>query len=241
MIVHAAGSDHELLPSQRNDVLGVIERTGFDPREFAWAKMKDDWTGADDPYVPAIVHQPTRFFCAISNRPFYSGPRMGMQGNFQVQVSPGFHRLTEEVTGIPSFAGVLIQVHEWLARVRREQVPDRWTELEASRALAGVIEHEPDNTSFTTDERARIGAALEELRAVAVRLELPAAQLHNVNITINYLQPAAGRLGRTDWFAVALQLFTWAVPFSVFSAAVFRALAWVVHLPMPPMLPPIGP
>lgn len=240
MIVPAIDPDRELLPSQLNAVLAWIERDGFDPREFEWTRPPDDWTGWDDDYVPTIVHQPTGFYCAISNRPVLNV--RGTAGKFQVQVSPGVQHRMEVVAQLNSFdPEVLSQVHVWLQRIRSEQVPDRWAELQASRALAGVIEHEPDNTPFTMDERARIAATLEELRAAATRLQLPASQQNNVNITINYLQPAAERLGRTDWFAVALQLFTWAVPFTVFGAIVLRALGWVVHLPIPPALPPIVP
>jgi hypothetical protein len=88
--------ERELLPSQRNAILTVIERESFDPREFAWERRDDDWTGADNPYVPAIVQTPTRFSCAISNRPVFVSGTYGFQGRFQVQVSPGVGLVIEQ-------------------------------------------------------------------------------------------------------------------------------------------------
>lgn len=85
--------------------------------------------------------------------------------------------------------------------------------LEASRGLVTqVVEEERDTEAFTPAERARIVTALDEIREAVGRLELGAADTKRVLRVVDYVQKSSERLGRKDWFLLAVTLFTWAIP-----------------------------
>jgi hypothetical protein len=229
----------QLLTSQKNRIFSIVEAAGFDPRAFAWTVVRENWTGWDEE-VPVLTHVPTGFFCAISDHP--APPSFAARrGNalFQIQVSPGEQYQTEERSALGDFEAVCHEVAMWLTRIRREDIPDQWQALEASRTLVGsVIEREPDNAPFNEAELVRVAAALGELRAVAARLELGAAETKRLGAVVDYLAQTAGRMGRKDWFLLAVALCTWAVPpakAAAFAQAVIHVLQWIIHLP--PLLP----
>ncbi len=228
---------YELLKSQRAVIFQAIRDRGFDPRSFRWELADGEWSGWSDD-TPRLVHVPTGFFCAFSVAPPDRSIARDI-GRFQVLVSPGREIQQERVFGMGSFGDVLAVVEEWLPRILLESAPDPWEQLdEPQRLIVEVIEREPDNAPFTDAERARIAASLDDIRQLAVELQLSTTALRQLDAKIDFVGKAAKRMGRKDWFMLTVALLTYAVPpdkLGQLVQGVVHALQWIVHLP--PLLP----
>ncbi len=224
----------ELLPSQRNYVLTLVRNAQFDPAEFAWGTHDGDWPGKAT--VPVLVHTPTGYFCAFSTHTSNPGSpawHPALQGTFTLLISPGANHEQEVVQGLDDFNAVGQRVRAWLEYVRRESVPDLWTELaNQRRAIAAVVELAPDNAPFSGPDVARVVESLDAIGRMARALKLTADEIKRVNGGVAYLKKAAERMGRKDWFLLACTMLAWAVPpdkAGQLLQGVFHALQWVVH------------
>jgi len=225
----------QLLTSQKNLVLKTIEKWHFDPREFVWGSRSGAWSGLHED-VPELRHTPTGFFCAFSIHTSDSGSptwHPARQGMFTLLVSPGANHAQEVVNALKDFDAVAFQVGAWVLRIKRESAPDLWEQLNAQRRLIGdVVAGEPDNTPFTPAELPRVAAGLREVGQLAERLQLTAEEVKRLTAGVDYLVEAAPRMGRKDWFLLAVALLTWGMPAEKaiqLAQGLFQAVQWMVH------------
>lgn len=173
-----------LLKEQRNSVLLAIRTAGFDPRHFEW-------------HCDELLHPESDSYF-----------RFGFMGDSPtVEFAPAQNKPTQELTFVRDWDNVLTGVSSWLKALRREhETPDLWAELSReARAIAGVPEADADNRPFEPDELRRLTAQLHELREyVAKTYELSEEQNRALEARLAYLEEAAARLGRRDWWQFAL-------------------------------------
>jgi hypothetical protein len=166
-----------LMRWQKNEVFGVIQDAGLDPREFAWEE--DDGL---------LRHKPTGYWFRFETT------REGSPAH-----SPGVNERIEP--HYPGLWSAQVQtVPEWLRALRREITePDLWGELE--REQKAVAELQPvENTPFTPEERERIARQLGEVKEYVRKThELSSNQFRELESRIDYLIEAADRLPRVDW------------------------------------------
>jgi hypothetical protein len=94
------------------------------------------------------------------------------------------------------------RVRRWLKDVKRDlETPDLWAELGGERELlAPAAETDVQNTPFTSDEQAEIARQLRELKQyIQETYSLSEEETLALHARLDYLEEAAGRLGRIDW------------------------------------------
>jgi hypothetical protein len=122
---------HELLTTQRNQVLAEIRDAGLNPAEFEWRDVVSDVTKTglgSPPYtVQGIVHLPAGagFVFDLDSR----------RGHHYAIFRPGRDGPSERINADTWFVA-LNYVREWLGLVKREyETPDLWAEIGQRREL----------------------------------------------------------------------------------------------------------
>ncbi len=140
------------------------------------------------------------------------------------------------------------RVERWARDVKRDvDTPDLWAEVQAEREIfTGDSFVDDDNSSFSQDEQAEI---VEQVRVIKVFVQTSHvhddAQWRSIEAKLDYIQEAAGRIGRKDWWLLVLGVMfeliaTGLLPPNAVRdiiTAAFHALGHLFKMP-PPMLPP---
>jgi hypothetical protein len=101
-----------------------------------------------------------------------------------------------------SWETLMTRVSSWLRDVKLDlDTPDLWAEMQGEAELLGGTSGEAnDNTPFTPEEQKEIELRLREVeQRVKEAYSLSAEQMTALNVKIDYLVDAVGRLGRNDW------------------------------------------
>lgn len=90
---------------------------------------------------------------------------------------------------------------------------------------AGYIDQNPENTPFSQEELDRIASSLDDIRdAMADRLDLKPGQLRYLDVKLDEMREASGRLGRKDWINYAVGTLTSVVITAAFDPSAAKAL-----------------
>jgi len=106
-----------------------------------------------------------------------------------------------------TWPGLMNRVNLWLGELKSDlETPDLWADLRRESETLVVAAEEPfDNTSFTADEQHEIAEQLRELKEyVKETYSLSEQAVQALEAKLEFLEVAAGRLGRTDWRALVV-------------------------------------
>ena len=188
--------DAVLTKLQKNQIFGLIQREGLEPSAFAFGDIHtDEYTTMGSPIhfrASRLVHPSTGYYFIF--------------GGEQLILSPGDSRKVEQFGHEDSWSKKTNTFSKWLIRVKRESLAtDLWAALRQEQALGNAASSSPDNNPFSERERSDIGQKVDEIQ----RYLIEGRQLHDeharfVQQEMSYLKKAADRLGRKDWFNIAL-------------------------------------
>jgi hypothetical protein len=221
-----------LQTTQRNEVLATVRAARLEPANFEWGSALR-YRGSQ----AVLTHTATSsFYDFIFDGGLWKGAWQ------PTREAP----LASETLG--TWINVLRAVSGWLDVLRAEiEAPDLWAELQRERsAVMGPALEEPANTPFSSDEREIISTQIRALKEyVADAYELTAHQQRELEARLDYVEAAAGRMGRIDWwnlFAGALINLALAaiVPVHAIQAILVMAAHGLAGLfgNAPPALPP---
>lgn len=240
-----------LKTSQTNALFEAVGAVGLQPDVFRWESRNGSWAGWPEEDTPALVHQPTGYFCAFAllpEDPYRVPHRIANStgvGNHAIQFSPGTDEDREMRIGL-TWPGVLASARSWLGELRTEVgSQDLWaTILTEQRAIAALAGPDQENTVFSTLEQQRIRSALDEVQEqVRSSQALTTGQVQLVLTRLEEVQAATSRLGRKDWIVYVMGSLTSAAISAALAPdaarglfhAVGAALAWLAQ--QTPMLP----
>jgi hypothetical protein len=173
---------------QRNAILKSIEAADLDPRDFELANDPDGDAEA------RIGHGTSESYFAV--RPT-DGIAVGYEWNEVVGDQPVFPYPRSAHT----WPDLLKRLRRWLAEVKDDiETPDLWAELQSEREMLAAAPENVENVPFTAEERAELATQLREIKKYATRNHsLSENQVQALEARLEYLEEAAGRLGRLDW------------------------------------------
>ncbi len=183
------------VPQQlKNECFAAIQEAQLDPADFFWADQTFQLEGGQGALILSI--QPPRVITARFE--------FGFDGfSWRYHYTPDTQAPFQLGKAGP-WAAEMNAVRRWLVAVRNEiGSPDLWAELRRERELlaqpnaAGA----EGNTEFTKDELALISEQIRELKQYVLdSLALPEPQVRELEVRLDYLEQAARRMGRVDWW-----------------------------------------
>jgi hypothetical protein len=184
--------DRRLLKSQKNDVFGRIQASGFEPREFEWTEH----TLADNTFN-RLNHSPSGSWFDFD----YVVGRTS--AGHWVRFSPAEE--TKDGSGFPgAWDGALGYFTSWLRFLRRElEAPPLWEQLAAGEPLLEVPTAGGPDSPFTPPEIDAINARLDDV-VDYFRRELPPGALQALEANIERLREEAKTSGRITWMQTAI-------------------------------------
>jgi len=216
-------AQHQLLPSQKNDVFEVIQRANFPPSEFEWRQeVGDAFLGV----IPKLVHRPSGFWFAFDFDQTYA--------SHVARFSPG-DQAPVEAYGASSWPFQLSKVRDWLDYLGREyHAPDLWGELNRQRELTDAASDaggEDDNRPFSVEEQAAIATQLHEIKELLLRTEqFDDAGQRALEARFDYLEEASSRLGRRDWLSIFYgTVFSWGLSGLISPDTVKQTIVLALH------------
>jgi hypothetical protein len=183
------------IPQQlKNECFAAIQGAQLDPGDFFWADQTTEVQGGQATLI--LSFQPPRIITAR----FEFG---------YAQAEWRYHYIPDPEA--PFGAGnagswdyEMDAFRRWLTAVRAEiGSPDLWGELRRERELlAQPNEARADgNTPFSPDELALISQQIAELKAyIVASLALSEPRVRELDARLDYLEQAAVRTGRVDWW-----------------------------------------
>jgi hypothetical protein len=193
--------DATLTKTQKNALLPLLTKHGFDPSDFAWDQFI---TEESDTFAGIISTHSTRFI-ASQLLHLSTGYHFAF-GGYTTICSPGETRKIAIDGHKENWQTKVAQFDTWLRSVRREvDAPDLWAAVGQERALSNAGSSGIDNTPFTPSEQRHIAEQLSELKQhVFVGQQFQAKQAEFIEVQFSYLKEASERMGRKDWLNVAL-------------------------------------
>lgn len=182
-----------LLPSQRRELFDLIRDAGFDPHEF---ELSDDGRTGHTGQFAEIVHPSTGYYVRIRTAGDFEGT------GWLVDLFPATETRTASTIAGPWQEVPLVAVRHWLELLAREldAGEDPWEQIKRERQIVAAEPDAVENTPFDGAERAAISVQLEEIKEFLRSTgSLEQAQLAAIERRLDYLEDAAGRLGRVDW------------------------------------------
>jgi hypothetical protein len=182
-----------LLPSQRKDVFEFLRAADLDPSAFEWT-TRVSWYSKRR--APAIALQDSGFYFMVD----FATSSVG------VEYSPGQGAPNVQDSFDHDWSYVRPHLAVWTSRMAEElEVPDLWAELKQRRELYTAAGDEKNNEAFTPSELELVHSALREIRELAASsFELGQDQAAALEQRLDYLEGAARRSGRVDWWNILL-------------------------------------
>jgi len=194
--------DYLLLRTQTNKIYECIQDAGLDPLNFELGEESSEVGSEYKPvstYPVSIVrYLHTDFYFKFDRSPFE---------DFFCKSHPSTRDLTIKSPSYKfDWEGALVSFREWLLRLKEQEVPDLWEQLE---------EYAPDETFFNIEELSnvpfsnyeaeKVTASLDKLHIdIKINFNLNARRSLFVERRIEYLKEASNRLGRKDWMHIAI-------------------------------------
>lgn len=178
-------ADTRLLKVQEAEIIEIIRKKGFNPKDFTFLPLKAQ-TAVDDISSEKILYKNQDYFFHFSS-------------NRKLIFSPGRGFITEG-TDFTDWISALAYVNLWLDNLKREvEIIDNWDSI-----INGSIDYTKirfeSNTKFSDNELADIQKRLKEMQTKL--LEMQAFDQESVKIINNnfdYLNESSKRVGRKDW------------------------------------------
>jgi hypothetical protein len=208
----------DLLQSQKNECLEMIQAAGLEPADFRWQFRSAELGGL----YPQVAHSPTTFY--------FTFQRDLSADVFHVEFSPGYESLAQQ-DGPGTWSQVVrVQFPNWLDYLKREYyAPDLWAEVEHQRGMLSADGEGVENTPFTAKEQETIAVQLNEAKVyVRANFELDEGQFTRFESQLDYLIDAAKRVGRVDWRNLLIGSFLSLVVQSVVPTEPVRELLFVI-------------
>ena len=190
-------SEYSIKKTQANQVFQILQKHGLPPEEFKWETVPSIYI----PYahVSKLVHVPTDFYFLFDFR----------DGKHWCRFSPGEHAMIDSQFpgGWPFLVGYF---ETWAATLKKEiDAPDLWAAIANEKVLSETFSADQDNTAFTSDEQARLGKVLFELRHYLLSSSsFTNEQTAYLDSHFKHLEEATTRIGRKDWILLAVGTFT---------------------------------
>jgi hypothetical protein len=168
---------------QKNDIFLAIAEAELAPDEFELSFDRSE-------RKTLLNHKRSSAFITIS-----SGDYEKVWIEYEVADGPRNSSPEDEHEWLPA-------VKSWLALLKRDlETPDLWATLRQQQTMLDNRPMDADaNTPFTTEEQQQIATQLSEIKVyVKETYELSGDQMRLLEGQLNYLQGAAGRMGRIDW------------------------------------------
>ncbi|MBI2829072.1 MAG: hypothetical protein HYX77_07365 [Acidobacteria bacterium] len=200
-----------MLKRDRNRLLEIISKSGFEPRDF-----QATWEGPqrERSFVVQFRNTPFRFSVHADSQKYFCGTFTIYKARYPEGFpEPGFGNMPVGVT----ISGVEMKFEQWLSDIEsyledqetianEQMTPDLWASFEKA---VGDSEHRQallENTPFSAEEQARITRSLGEF-AHRVRQEgfLSVEHFDLLQEKLDHLIELSERpgLGRRDWLAAA--------------------------------------
>jgi hypothetical protein len=176
---------------------------------------------------------------------------------FLLEGDPGHYTATAVVGEGPgwptetfSWTKVEERVQRWAEEVKRDvDTPDLWAELQHEREiLTGARYADIENTPFTADEQAQITDQIRQIKELVKKTySLTEAQMRSLEAKLDYIDAAAGHVGRKDWLLLLCGVMLTVIVGDLLSPEAVQyilstALHGLDHLfgsgSIPPQLPP---
>ncbi len=188
--------DVTLRVTERNNVLQLIESSGFDPADFEWSQA--DQTARQGRLshifrVSVLTHKRSGYYIVF--------------GGISTTMSPGINQKVEAHEDMGQWGLKQSYCGYWLQELRKEvETPDLWASVGQERALANAAASEGvDNKPFTPVERQIISASLKEIKARLLSMQqFDSRQAAIIDNQFKYLDEAGQRMGRKDWLMLSV-------------------------------------
>jgi hypothetical protein len=173
----------------RNAIFNAITAVGLDPRDF---ELENDGDGDGDDARISHRSSESTFVLGRDASGGYSGTRVvgeALAWPYKVY----------------SWSAVEERFASWLGELKRDlETPDLWAELRQERKMLDVAAGEAaENTPFSPDEQREITKQLREITEYVKQTNaLSEDEVQALEERLDYLEEAAGRLGRLDWRTV---------------------------------------
>lgn len=179
--------------SKRNSIFICIQDNGFDPSDFI---LSEENTQNDFARLLMIRHSRSRDLRFTISHNLLSD-------NYEVRFSPGLSYRNREILAVLSWPIVLDKLKVWLNLLIEEiRTPDLWSTISGGTQLIKLAADQ-DNRPFTLDEQNQIKKTLDEIKTYLIKSNnLTEAQIRIVEARFDYMDEAAGRLGRKDWTGI---------------------------------------
>jgi len=192
--------EHELLKTQKNQVLKILQEGGLQPSNFSWHKLET----LDKSNIPLCEE-----YIIVPRLEYLNGEYYFEFQETVCEFSPGKNRKVQNENS-PSWTDQALIVHRWVEYLKREiKAPDLWAEIEKYRpTLALVPAEQIVNEPIPAYEVEEIS---EKLSALADKIEeqFKLNEDHNrfVRSKLDYLADAAKRQRRRDWEFMFIGVF----------------------------------
>lgn len=173
---------------QRNQIIKAIQSSGLDPLEFNFEGLIRGVTRIQHKWSESYFLFEFETVLYVGHYKIGDGPDLPCEGSWET---------------------LMTRFSAWLDEVKRDlDTPDLWVELQAqAELLGGASDQANANTPFTPEEQNEIETRLRGMeQTLKVTYSLSAEQIRVLDVKINYLIEAAGRLGRTDWRGVYVSI-----------------------------------
>ncbi len=215
-----------LTKRRRNDLFDVLVNARLDPMQWQQAVHLTD---------AKLFHNSTTSYLAlktpipINRASVLYDPEPVI---YSVDRSIGDERVLRDGI-VHGWSRVMTVAQSWAPRVRIDiETRDLWADLQRWREILSGSGHEAiSNTLFSSDERVRLAARMDEIKLYLARTySLSTGQMSQVVDKLDEAKIAAERIGRKDWMLLFLGLiFTLIIMDIVPPHAVQHIFATLLH------------
>jgi hypothetical protein len=189
----------KLLPSQKNDTFQAIKNIGLNPSDFLWKETKENYFDEEITNID-LCFRATEFHFLFTRQ----------NKGWWLLFSPSYE-IYEDNVAVNSWEAVSHTFRRWLSYLKSEiEAPDLWSTIADEKAIVlAAADDKIENELFSSNEQKIISSQLSEIKAYLIQTQdLNEQQAEQVNRRLDYLAEASTRMGRKDWFNLALGVIT---------------------------------
>lgn len=192
----------KLKDSQKNKLFKAIERSNLDPSQF---KYEDETANVP---TDSLTMGGQNMELVDTIKISYVGSDFSFEFYIQYEkyyiiACPGKEFLEETIDNLP-FNGLFTLFAKWLERVEYEaSEPDLWEQF--SHYNPEFPDRNINNYQFTIPEANEIEVAVDKFeKYIKSEFDFDKDDLSKIKENLNYLKDSSQRLGRKDWYHVAI-------------------------------------
>jgi len=182
----------------KNDIYGIIEESGIDPKRFKLYEDKEEGSATS---ILDLIDSPLTFYFINSDTSWidFNASYIRFLPNYP------FYPLERQNSYI-SFDDCKEIFKSWLKNdvepyIEDNDRDDRWSEFQFETNIYALTRIEFGNSSnFSSTEMAQVKIAIDNLKTLMIEHFNPTIQeLEFINNRLDYLSEATTRLGKFDW------------------------------------------